>query len=183
MNREGGPVGERAGPTMPGSQQEYSDISQFGEPLVRRQIAMLNNPVWASTASYADLMRAYPSKGDGADGYGVAHCQVAKNGRLSGCMPIREDPPGRGFGKAAVALASKFTVSREWTSAPGHAALWVDVPIRFPAPGQAENRRITSPYWVAGFDPNQVLKIYPPEAIAKGIATGQGVAKCVVSQE
>ena len=49
MNREGGPVGERAGPTMPGSQQEYSDITQFGGTLVRRSVAMLNNPVWAST--------------------------------------------------------------------------------------------------------------------------------------
>jgi hypothetical protein len=106
---------------------------------------------------------------------------VAKSGRLSGCQPIKEDPEGRGFGKAAVALASRFQVSREWATAPGHADLWVDVPIRFPAPGEAGSRRITSPYWVAGFDPDQAMKIHPPEAIQKGVISGRGVAKCLVA--
>jgi TonB family protein len=183
MSREGGPVGERAGPTMPGSTQEYSDITQFGGTLVRRSVAMLNNPVWVSTIGYDDLMRAYPAKGGGVDGYAVAHCQVTRGGRLSGCQPIKEDPEGHGFGKAAVALASKFEVSREWATAPGHADLWVDVPIRFPAPGGAGARRVTSPYWVAGFDPDQALKLYPPEAIDKGVTTGRGIAKCVVTED
>src|SRR5437764_7976897 len=36
----------------------------------------------------------------------------------------------RGFGKAALALASKFQVAAEWAMAPRHTELWVDVPIR-----------------------------------------------------
>ena len=184
-NRAGGPRGERAGATNilnPG--QEFADITSFGNPLQRRSIAMLNNPVWSSTISYADLVRAYPAKAGGMEGYAVAHCQVSrKGGALSGCMLIKEDPQNHGFGKAALTLAAKFRVAPEWASAPGHAQLWVDIPFRFPAPGGAENRRIEAPYWVAGFDPDQALKLYPPEAAAKGVATGHGIAKCIVGSD
>ena len=183
--REGGPVGERAGSTnILQPQQELTDLTMWGNPLQRRSIAMLNNPVWASTVSYADLVRAYPPNAGGMEGYAVAHCQVsAKGGALSGCMLIKEDPEKHGFGKAALALAAKFKVAPEWARAPGHPQLWVDIPFRFPAPGGAENRRIDSPYWVSGFDPEQALKVYPPEAAAKGLATGHGVAKCVVGPD
>jgi TonB family protein len=179
--RGGGPVGERAGGG--GMNYEFSDLTMAGNPLQRRSISMLNNPVWASTVGYADLVRAYPAKAGGMEGYAVAHCQVGRKGTLDGCMVIREDPDKHGFGKAALALAAKFRVSPEWASAPGHAALWVDVPFRFPAPGSAENRRVTSPYWLAGFDPDQALKLYPPEAAAKGVASGHGLAKCVISAD
>ncbi|MFI4935009.1 MAG: TonB family protein [Caulobacterales bacterium] len=177
-NREGGSMGEKAG-----SGSDYSDITMSGDPLVRRSIAMLNNPVWTSTVSYEDLMRAYPSKAAGVEGYAVAHCEVSRKGGVSGCQVIKEDPEKRGFGRAAVSLASKFRVSTEWASAPGHADLWVDIPIRFPAPGVAEDRAVTSPYWVAGFDPDQVLKVYPPEAQSKGVTTGHGTAKCIVAED
>lgn len=183
--RTGGPTGERAGSTnILSPTQEFDDVTAFGNPLQRRSIAMLNNPVWSSTVGYADLVRAYPPKAGGMEGYAVAHCQVSrKGGALSGCMIIKEDPDKHGFGKSALALASKFRVAPEWANAPGHAALWVDVPFRFPAPGGAENRRIASPYWVSGFDPEQALKVYPPEAAEKGVATGHGIAKCVVGPD
>ncbi len=183
--RDGGPVGERSGSTnILSPQAEFSDVTMFGDPLQRRSIAMLNNPVWASTVSYADLVRAYPPKAGGMEGYAVAHCQVSrKGGALSGCMVIKEDPDKHGFGKAALALAAKFKVSPEWAAAPGHAQLWVDIPFRFPAPGGAENRRVASPYWVSGFDPEQALKLFPPEAAAKGLSSGHGIAKCVVGPD
>jgi TonB family protein len=183
--RTGGPVGERAGSTnLLAPQQEFSDLTSFGNPLQRRSIAMLNNPVWSSTVSYADLVRAYPPKAGGMEGYAVAHCQVsAKGGALSGCMLIKEDPDKHGFGKAALALAAQFKVAPEWAKAPGHPQLWVDIPFRFPAPGGSENRRIETPYWVSGFDPEQALKVYPPEAASKGLASGHGIAKCIVGPD
>jgi TonB family protein len=180
-NRGGGPVGERAGGG--GMNYEFSDVTMSGNPLQRRSISMLNNPVWASTVGYGDLVRAYPSKAGGMEGYAVAHCQVGRKADLGGCMVIREDPDKHGFGKAALALASKFHVDPTWASAPGHAQLWVDIPFRFPAPGSAENRRVNSPYWLAGFDPDQALKVYPPEAAEKGVASGHGVAKCVITAD
>ena len=186
-NRYGGPVGERAGGTNPSTggstSSEFSDITVFGAPLPRRSVSMLNNPVWASTVTYADFVRAYPPRAGGMEGYAVAHCQVDRKGGLSGCEVIKEDPENHGFAKAALALAARFRVAPDWASAPGHAQLWVDIPFRFPAPGAAETRWIASPYWVSGFDPSQALAVYPPEAEAKGLASGHGIAKCVVAAD
>jgi TonB family protein len=176
--RESGPTSEQAGIAR---RAETADINVFGDPVPRRSITMLNNPVWASTVSYADLARAYPAKAGGVAGYAAAHCEVSRTGALSGCQLIAEDPPRKGFGQAAVSLASTFKVSPEWATAPGHADLWVDVPVRFPASGAAESRTVDAPYWVAGFDPSQALKLFPPEAADKGITSGEGYAKCVVA--
>jgi len=176
--RSGGPTGGGKGtPAAP-------DFHQIGgPPLHGRQISMLNNPVWASTVSYDDVVRAYPAKAGGVEGYAVAHCEVNRNGSLSDCQLIKEDPDKRGFGKAALSLASRFRVDPQWTTAPHHADLWVDVPVRFPAPGAPDARDVKSPYWVAGFDPAQALKVFPKEAADRGLAAGYGVAKCQVAAD
>ena len=155
----------------------------IGNPLPRRPETLLNNPIWTRTVSYEELMRAHPAKAGGIDGYAVAHCHVDGMGRLAGCLVIKEDPEKRGFGNAALALASKFRVAPEWATAPHKVEPWVDIPFRFPAPPVAEERTVNSPYWVTGFDPDQALKVYPPEAAARGVSTGRGVAKCAVTQD
>ena len=154
-----------------------------GPPLKTHQVSMLNNPVWASTVGYADVAQAYPAKAAGAEGYAVAHCEVARGGALSNCQVTKEDPDNAGFGKAALALAAKFRVAPEWAAAPSRDELWVDVPIRFPAPGAADDRDLSSPYWVAGFDPDQAVKVFPREAADKGLSSGYGVAECAVRQD
>jgi TonB family protein len=153
----------------------------IGNPLPIRPETLLNNPIWAKTASYEELTRAYPAKAGNVDGYAVTHCHVGASGGLSECHVIKEEPEKRGFGSAAQALAAKFKVSPEWTTAPHHADLWVDIPFRFTPPGSAQDRTVNSPYWLAGFDPDQALKVYPPEAAARGVGTGRGVAKCAVA--
>jgi TonB family protein len=175
------------GPTVGGdiadtAVRQTSDITMFGDPLERRQITMLNGPVWASTATFDDWVRAYPAGAGGVEGYAVAHCEVQKNGALEGCQLIKETPENKGFGRAALMLASRFRVSPEWARAPGNADLWVDVPIRFAPPGSG-SRVVTSPYWLSGFDPGQSLRLFPPEAAAKGLTTGLGVAKCIVAED
>ncbi len=146
----------------------------------KQAITMLDNPVWETAASFADVEAAYPAKGGGADGYAVDHCQVDRQGRLSGCQVTKEAPENRGFDRAALSLAAKFRVAPQSSAAPHRAELWVDIPIRFPAPRTAPDRSVTSPNWVSGFNPDEVLKIFPPEAAAKGITSGHGAARCVV---
>jgi TonB family protein len=161
-----------------------ADVSgSGGSNLVRHPVSMLNNPVWASTVSYSDLVRAYPSRGGGAEGYAVAHCEVSRSGQLSNCQPIKETPVDRGFGAAAARLAAHFRVAPQWTQAPGNADVWVDVPIRFPAPGAQDVRTVATPYWISGFDSDQALKVYPTEAAAQGVASGYGVVQCTVAAD
>jgi TonB family protein len=178
--------GSGTGVGNPLAHSPYSTVTLFGgPPLATRKIAMLNNPVWASTVSHDDVARAYPAKAHGVAGYAVAHCEVARTGSVSGCQLIKEAPPDRGFGAAALRLASKFTVAPQWTTAPDHADVWVDIPIRFPAPGDdaSADRTIASPYWVSGFDPEQMLKVFPPEASAQGITSGYAAVTCVVAED
>ena len=80
-------------------------------------------------------------------------------------------------------MAARFRVASEWSVAPHHADLWVDIPIRFTAPGKAADRSVANPYWVAGFDPDQELKVFPSEASAKGVTSGHGVARCEVTAD
>ena len=178
--RDGGPTN---GGDIADTKRQTSHITMFGEPFERRQITMLNGPVWVSTATFDDWVRAYPTRAGGVEGYAVAHCEVQKSGALSGCQLIKETPENKGFGKAALMLAARFRVSPQWAQAPGHADLWVDVPIRFSPPSGSGSRVVTSPYWLSGFDPDQSLRLFPPEAAAQGLTTGLGVAKCIVAED
>lgn len=154
----------------------------IGNPLPRRNITVIDNPVWAAAATFADVAQAYPVRARGVEGYAVAHCEVMRSGALTGCEVTKETPDSHGFGKAAAALAQrKFKVDPGIAGARPRDDLWVDVPVRFPSPRETPDRTVASPRWVAGFDPDAVVAVYPPEAIAKGVASGRGVARCIVA--
>ena len=163
-------------------QNRLAGVINFSHPLPSKTpITVLNNPVWARAASFEDLARAYPAAAKGSAGYAVAHCQVLAGGRLTGCQVIKAAPEHRGFGEAAVALAARFRVAPQWSVAPQHQQLWVDIPIRFPSRSETADRTVASPYWTQGFDADQALKVFPPEAAARGLTTGRAVAQCVVT--
>jgi TonB family protein len=177
-------AGRSGGNTEGGMASGQGDLTMFGGPQTpRHSVSMLNNPVWASTVSFDDVAAAYPAKAGGGEGYAVTHCQVSHSGVLSSCQVTKADPDNRGFGEAALRLAKRFRVAPEWATAPHNADLWVDIPFRFPAPGAAGGREVTSPYWVAGFDPDEALRVFPKEAADKGLTTGYGVARCVAAQD
>jgi len=176
-----GPAAASKGPLSNGG---GADAPRVGGPEpVRHLISMLDNPEWANTVGYDEVIAAYPARAAGAEGYAVAHCEVHHDGALSLCQIIKEDPENRGFGEAALRLAARFRVAPEWSRAPQHADLWVDIPIRFPAPGASEKRIVRDPHWLAGFDPGQALKIFPREAADAGLTTGLGVVDCQVARD
>ena len=176
-----GPAAASSGPLSSGGGVDMPSFS--APPPDRRSVSILNNPVWASTVGYDDLVSAYPAAAGGVEGYVLAHCEVKRGGALSDCQVAKEIPEKLGFGKAALSLAARFRVPPQWSKAPGHADLWVDIPIRFPAPGDTGARIVERPYWVAGFDSRQAIKIFPQEASDKGVSTGLGVAECSVMRD
>ena len=170
-------------PSAEGATQNIAAGIQVSNPLNMRAVTMLDNPVWAQAASFADLEQARPTKAGDAEGYAVAHCHVLRIGFLTNCQVIKETPDKLGFGAAAVSLAAKFRVAAEWTTPPHHAELWVDLPVRFPPPGSTGERAVTSPKWLVGVDPDTAPEVFPPEAAAKGLTTGAGIARCVVAAD
>ncbi len=146
--------------------------------LPNTRITLMTNPVWAKTPSFETVDRAYPEAAGGATGFAVAHCRVGGDGRLSACRVATEEPRKQGFGEAAVKLAADFRVQPEIVHAPRGESVEVEVPIRFAPPGGAHT--VSAPTWVQGPDPKATPKMFPPEAAAKGLTSGRGVARCVV---
>jgi TonB family protein len=156
-----------------------------GNKLEMHPVVMIDNPVWASAADFDDLTKAYPSKGGGAEGYVAVHCQVERTGgnagAVHGCQIMKETPRGHDFGRAALSLMPKFRVlPAVLAHAPTDAPLWVDVPVRLPPPQAIADRTVMAPVWLMRFDAASAMRVFPPEAIAKGLTTGQGVARCTV---
>jgi len=132
-------------------------------PIEMRRLTLMTEPGWVQAPSFEDWAAAYPPKGGGAEGYAVAHCRVDRQGLLSRCTVARELPVGRGFGKAAVALAAHFRASPEAMAAAPHGApVEIDVPIRFAPPAQAGDRTVHAAAWIAGSDPITLARGLPP---------------------
>ncbi len=148
-----------------------------------RRVIELDDPVWAGAASFDDLAAAYPAKGGGVDGYAVARCAVARTGAMDGCQLMKEMPDGRDFGLAALKLAkAKFRISREIASPFRRYPVMVDVAVRFQPPTKLD-RTVMAPIWLAGVDPKAAPQVFPPEAVAAGLTTGRGIARCTVGPD
>ena len=175
---------ELAANTMPGGEMNGRNLMLTHNPVEMRRVVMMNHPVWVAAPSFDDLLQAYPAKAGGEEGYAVAHCQVERSGQLSHCSVAKEAPGGHGFATAALSLAHRFKVSPEVMKyAPFGDPIEVDIPIRFPARDAMADRTVTAPSWISGVDPDTAPKLFPPEAAAKGLTSGRGMAKCLVTPD
>jgi hypothetical protein len=152
-------------------------------PLVMKKVTLMTNPIWAQAPDFDTVAAAYPAAGGGESGYAIAHCGVMLDGRLTNCRKAKETPEHKGFGDAAVKLAPRFRVRAEIMARAPRVGepIEVDVPIRFEPPGA--DRTVTAPTWTQGFDPESAVKLFPPEAAAKGLTTGRGIALCTVGAD
>jgi hypothetical protein len=154
-----------------------------GMPRNLRKVIEIDDPVWAQAASFDDLAAAYPAKGDGVEGYAVARCQVARSGAMAACQTMKELPEGHGFGDAASRLAmARFRISPEVANPFHRDPVLVDVAVRFQPPAKLD-RTVMAPLWLARIDPKATPQVFPPEAVASGLTTGRGIARCIVGPD
>lgn len=157
------------------------NLEVYHNPVERRRLTMIDTPAWVQAPGFDDLARAYPAQGGGAEGYAVAHCGVARTGALVGCAVVKETPTRHEFAKAALSLTPQFRISPEaLAQAPKGAPIEVDVPIRFPPPGQAKDRTVRAPQWIPGYDPRSLMRDFPT-AVAKPGSPG-AVVQCRVGE-
>lgn len=71
---------------------------------------VLTNPQFDRQPSADDLAQYYPERANrlGKAGAAELRCTVTARGALAGCVVLGEDPPGFGFGEAALKLARIF---------------------------------------------------------------------------
>jgi TonB family protein len=159
--------------------------SVVGNPIEMRQVNMLDDPVWAATAGFDDVARAYPAGAGGLPGYAAAHCLVerarGREGALRSCQIIKESPHDLGFGAAALSLTGRFRVlPASLERIPRNRPLWVDIPIRLPP---AQEHDVMAPIWLLGVDAKTTPRVFPPEAVAGGLTSGRGLARCTVAPD
>ena len=146
-------------------------------------VAMLDRPVWAIAPSFQDVAAAYPSTGGGLDGYVLFYCEVKKDESLRNCALIKEEPKGRGFEAAGRRLIGKFRLSVDPAAYKGPIGVNLRIRLTDPAGDEQIHRRVGEPQWTAGLDPEQTQRLFPAEAVTKGVKTGLGVAHCTVTPD
>lgn len=93
----------------------------------------ITDPVWIYRPTGEDIARVYPRAAVRANlsGNTIIKCRVDEAGRLTACEVVAEDPAGRGFGQAALALAPRFRMRTETRSGVPTAGAEVRIPIMF----------------------------------------------------
>ena len=114
-----------------------ADIPAVSAPATSPSAAAENaSPVyrkaWVRFPTAGDFASVYPPKEvhSGATARVVLTCDTGADGWLSTCAITSETPPGRGFGEAALHLATKFRLRPPLPSEVGYPAT-VDLPIGF----------------------------------------------------
>ena len=166
--------------------------------------------VWPSpieeAPTAADIAAAYPKpalKGDGS-GRATIRCNFIATGRLTHCQVIGEDPPGFGFGGAALKVSALFRMRPKSTDGVPPTHGFVTIPIRFkldqasspnasvstvatdkaPASSKEATRVpthvVNSPTWERRPNGDDVASVYPDRAVRLG-QSGGATLKCGVS--
>lgn len=95
-------------------------------------------PDWVKTPSARDLAAVWPAAAlkSGVGGKAVISCVVTVQGLLRECRVVSEDPPGVGFGSAAIALTPQFLMRPALRGGTPVEAT-VNIPLNFPRPDRA----------------------------------------------
>ncbi len=109
---------------------------------------------------------------------------VVRAGKLQDCKAASETPPGRGFARAAVAIARQMT-------APGKEGERVKMPVKFEmSVAEAAAMGITppgspplveAPKWLKRPRDIDIAALYPPAA-ERAEVSGFGIARCTVAE-
>ena len=86
--------------------------SSAGPPPPRRHPTVIENPDFIRGPTPEEFGSLFPPHAMqvGLSGAAVIQCEVTVDGRLTGCRALSEDPPGEGFGDAAVKVAKFFVM-------------------------------------------------------------------------
>ncbi len=149
-------------------------------------ISMVTNPPWRTAPSFADMAAAWPKGAEAIQqGHVSMRCKFKKDGGLTNCETLTENPRGRGFGGAARKLAPLFAIPVDPQDPHFLDRTYVNLQVRFinPTAPEALKRAVVQPRWIRGPDPAKVLAIYPEQASAAGVKTGLGVAECTIATD
>jgi TonB family protein len=119
------------------------------------QTPLITDPEWAAKPTGADIARFAPSAmASGTRSKVLLECRVKADGRLEACAVVSEDPPGLGFGKAALRMATKFRMKPRTMDGQPVAGARVRVPVNFAGDGSPELPSLTGSFVYASPAPD-----------------------------
>jgi TonB family protein len=98
---------------------------------------VITNPDWVRKPTVDDALRYYPAHSGKNGGRAEISCRVTVRGTLDACEVISESPQGKGFGAAALAMASIFEMRPQTVDGQPVGGGTVRIPIRFGMSGSA----------------------------------------------
>lgn len=135
----------------------------------------VTQPVWLKLPNGDDMARYQPEDAK-ASGRAVIECKVSRRGLLTFCK-VLEETPGEQYGKAALAIAAKFQMRDVDRTGAATADRKVRIPITWGAPVAAAASTPVKPEWLALPNANEMIGLYPREALKKRMA-GKAVIAC-----
>ena len=148
-------------------------------PATPATATLLAQPEWLEKPTMADLVAAYPAADqDKLGGVAVLACRLGADGRLTGCRVAAETPPEDGFGAAALKLAPLFRARLTTPDGAPVAGMAIRIPFRFQGPHGGPSQgvslydpaTITRPVWTEKPTAADIARLYPPEAVRKGLS-------------
>jgi|GEM_PF-1549269 TonB family protein len=143
--------------------------------LQRPAPGVLIQPDWVAKPTGDDLAALYPkdAAANQVEGRATIRCSVTTEGLLADCLVASEEPPGAGFGPAAVSMASRFRMRPMTKDGRPVGGGTVSIPIRFTLPPTAETLAgfVTRPIWIRKPTAHDIANVYPSTGLANGLAS------------
>jgi TonB family protein len=148
---------------------------------------VLRTAAWTRLPSFEEMAAAYPAKAKaaGKTGRATIHCHFKKDGTLTSCSTLAEEPAGQGFSAAARQLANSFQAALDtMPNLPPYQNLSIDVPFTFDRDLLENKRRpMTRPVWISQPGEDAMRVAFPARALASDIGKAKVVLACVVGPQ
>ena len=153
---------------------------------------VITNPDWLRKPTANDMVAVYPIKAmkAGESGRAIIKCVVTTTGLLRACGVVTEDPPGDGFGIAAVVLSRTFLMKpRLANGIPVEGE--ISIPISFKSYGGRDTSNRSSsgtvtvlgnPAWAKAPTVTEILAELGKK-VGDRFADGQVVLQCAVDRK
>lgn len=139
-----------------------------------------SDPVWEKAPDRADWAKAYPTQAAqaGVSGDVKMRCAATESGLLQNCAVISETPTGRGFGAAALSLATGMELKPSTADGKPVAGRSFIVPVKFDPAVLKGGVSITRPDWVRLPTDRELWAYVPAGAVGAG---GRALIHCNVT--
>lgn len=165
----------------------WSGVSEMDPTATPPQsVKVFTNLPWRAAPSVSDVLGAYPEKAREAKigGMAVLDCRIGKDGSLSHCRSVRQEPTGYGFGLAAKELAPLFNTPVEMADGGTAAGARAHLNVAFSA-DMLDGARpvIGKPMWVGVPQVRDMAAVIPEAAKKAQVYQSRVVLECEVVAE